>query len=65
MLHPEGEFEKSAIEEVKLVLRILGDKPNLKINDFNTQFFASIDKLTELSRKILERNWQKMNNFSC
>lgn len=63
LLHPERENEKAAIESAKVLFAslLIADKDRSKT--FHEDFYKEKDKLVLLSRKILEKNWQKLNNL--
>jgi hypothetical protein len=66
LLHPDREFEDKALELHKTLLALvflkLGKKENKNL-DFNEGFTNALSELIIVSRKILDKNWQKMNNI--
>ncbi len=66
LLHPEREFEDRALELHNELLVIVILKINKKEDDkldYDKNFKQILNELTTISRKILDKNWQKMNNI--
>lgn len=66
LLHPEREYEDKALELHKdlliLVILKLTKKEEDNLN-FDENFKNTLSELIIISRKILDKNWQKMNNI--
>jgi hypothetical protein len=62
LLHPEREFEADALVYVNKLLILLSTHKDKRKANYMDEVRDANTTLTDLSRKILEKNWQKMNN---
>lgn len=63
LLHPEREKEKEIIACYSALTALLLLEESKKTKDHADKMGKHKEKLVELSRLVLERNWQKLNNL--